>query len=87
MRKINQYQWHYAVLFIGLGLGLFLYFSLPLFKAEAVICLCGFYFSWGVIHHWLAKDLRLKIVIEYLLVALTGCLILLSVILRRGLFF
>jgi hypothetical protein len=78
---------HYLFLFLGLALGLFFFFNFPDFRGEIVIALCSFYFLWGVIHHWLNKDLHIKIILEYLLVALIGCLILLSLIWRAHQFF
>ncbi len=84
IKDLYQNRVHYLVLFLGLGMGLILLFSLPDYKKEAVIGLCSFYFLWGVFHHWRASDLHIKIVLEYLLVALIGCIILLSVILQGG---
>ena len=76
---------HYLVLFVGLFLGLIFFFGLfglPIMQIEMVVGLCLFYFVWGIIHHWLNKDLHIKIVLEYFLVAAIACFILLSVILR-----
>ena len=82
LRELYQNRLHYAFLFLGLGLGMIFFFSLAEFRIQSVVGLCSFYFIWGVIHHWLDKDLHFKIVLEYLLVALTGCVILLSVVWR-----
>ena len=80
--KLYQNRLHYAFLFLGLGLGMIFFFSLQEFRFQVVLSLCFFYFIWGVVHHWLTKDLYFRIVLEYLLVALTGCVILLSVVWR-----
>lgn len=84
IKDLYQNRVHYLVLFLGLGMGLIFLFSLPNYHPQAVIGLCSFYFFWGVFHHWRGKDLHIKIVLEYLLVALIGCIILLSVILQGG---
>ena len=83
--NIYKKRLHYLVLFAGLFLGLivfFGFFGLPNLRIQGVIVLCVFYFGWGVVHHWLEKDLHIKIVLEYFLVATIACLILLSLIWR-----
>lgn len=84
---IYQNRFHYLVLFLGLFLGLVLFIvsqklGLVDLEKEGVIGLCTFYFLWGVVHHWLLKDLHWRIILEYFLVALLGCLTLLLVINR-----
>lgn len=46
----------------------------------AVIALATVYVLWGIIHHALRRDLHLKIVLEYLGIAILGVAITLSVI-------
>jgi len=82
INKIYQNRTHYLILFAGLFLGLIFFFSFPSLKIGSVIGLCLFYFFWGVFHHWLEKDLHIKIILEYFLVALIACFILLSLIWR-----
>jgi len=87
LKDLYQNRTHYLVLFAGLFLGLFLFFTsnkigLPGLEIESIIGLCVFYFIWGVIHHWLQKDLHIKIVLEYFLVASIACFLLLSLIWR-----
>lgn len=38
------------------------------------------YVTWGVIHHTIHKDLTIKIIFEYIFVALIGLIMLLSVV-------
>lgn len=40
----------------------------------------GAYLVWGIIHHWHKKDLHLKVVLEYLGLAILGLAIVLSLI-------
>lgn len=82
---IYKKRLHYLVLFGGLFLGLVAFFSLfglPNLRIQSVIALCVFYFCWGLTHHWLEKDLHIKIVLEYFLVAAIACFILVSLIWR-----
>lgn len=81
-KQLYQTTVHYLILLIGLMIGLMILFSFPQLKVQAVIGLCVFYFLWGISHHLLEKDLHIKIVLEYLLVALIGAFILLSIIQR-----
>lgn len=80
-KKRIDYLILFAVLFLGL-IVFFGLFGLPSLRIQSVIALCVFYFCWGIVHHWLEKDLHIKIVVEYFLVATIACLILLSLIWR-----
>jgi len=85
IKDIYRQRVYYLILFGGLSLGLVAFFGLfglPQLRQEAVIALCLFYFLWGVVHHWLEKNLYLEVVLEYFLVAGIACLILLSLIRR-----
>jgi hypothetical protein len=52
------------------------------FQVAIAVAVCFAYFTWGVIHHLLHKDLYLIVALEYLLVSFMGLLILLSLIYR-----
>lgn len=85
LKELYRQRIYYLILLTGLFLGLvafFGFFGLPKLRQEAVGGLCFFYFLWGVVHHWLEKDLHWRIVLEYFLVAGIACLILLSLIWR-----
>jgi len=47
-----------------------------------IISLGGFYFIWGIWHHFREGDLHVKIILEYLLIAVLAVVLLLSLILR-----
>ena len=84
-KEIYRNRIYYLILLSGLCLGLvafFGFFGLPKLRQEAVIGLCLFYFLWGVCHHWLEKDIHIKIVLEYLLVSSIALLVLLTLIWR-----
>ena len=40
----------------------------------------GAYLVWGIIHHWHRRDLRLKVVLEYLGIAVLGMAIVFGVL-------
>ncbi len=40
------------------------------------------YVSWGIVHHYLHGDLRFEIVLEYLVVAVLGFVIIFSIVIR-----
>jgi len=84
MGKQNK-NTQYLILFLGLFFGVvsfFAFFNLPHLRIPATIGFCLFYFLWGITHHWLIKDLHIRIVLEYFLISLFACLVLISVIIR-----
>ncbi len=38
------------------------------------------YFAWGVVHHFLHEDLYFRVIVEYLVIAVLGAILLTSVI-------
>lgn len=46
----------------------------------AVVGLAGIYIFWGVIHHWQRGDLHIKIVLEYLGIAILGVALVFSLL-------
>ena len=76
---------HYLTLSIILlvGLGAFFIFRFYPSYQVAIVVLTGFsYVLWGLIHHWLCGDLHLKVILEYILVALLASLLVSSLIFR-----
>lgn len=70
------------MLFLGQVLGLLAFFKLPQYRQETIVGLCTFYFLWGISHHIIEKDLHIKIIMEYFLVSVIACFILLSLLWR-----
>ncbi len=72
----------YLILFSGLLLGLVAFFT---FKAQiiqrklSIILTALFYFCWGMVYHKWEKTLHPRVIIEYLLIAALGALLLLSI--------
>jgi len=85
MKRIHSTNWHFLVLLIGLGiLSILLFvFRADLFVQRMIIVLIAlFYFLWGIFHHILEKDLHVKIVLEYLSIAIVGAILLLTLAAR-----
>lgn len=72
---------HYAILVVMLGLGVFSFFLVrPNTTAQLAIAVITAvaYVAWGIIHHWLDRDLHLKVVIEYVLIAAIAIVLLVT---------
>lgn len=75
---------HYLVLVVILLLAVTLFFisaANPKLQFNIALITAAAYFIWGVVHHRLEGDLHLKIMVEYLLVAI------LAIVLLRGAIF
>ena len=47
-----------------------------------VISFCGFYIIWGIYHHVITKTMRIKIMLEYVLVGVAVLFFLLTIAIR-----
>ncbi|MBL7159644.1 hypothetical protein ISS85_04155, partial [Candidatus Microgenomates bacterium] len=66
-----------------IGFSFFVYFDYNRsIQVWCVIAMSLAYFLWGMIHHYLEKNLYLKVVIEYFLIALLGAVLIISLIYR-----
>lgn len=76
---------HYSVLVVMMNIivGAFLFFRFDRIYQMIIVLVAGLaYVLWGIIHHHVNDDLHLKVVVEYVLVALLAELIIFSLILR-----
>jgi len=76
---------HYLILLsiFAFGIFFFLYFSYNRsIQAWCVVMTSVSYFLWGMVHHYLEKNLYLKVIIEYFLVALLGAGLVISLLFR-----
>ena len=83
IKQLVEHMPHYLPLFgiFSFGLTAFSFFSYDRsFQAASAIAVAVAYVAWGVIHHYLHKDLHLSVVIEYLVVALLGLVIVFSLV-------
>lgn len=85
MKHITRHFPHYFSL-IGIlivwFLGILIYSSDRGFQIAVTIAMAAAYVTWGIVHHWLHRDLHLSVVIEYIAVAALGLVIVFSLIIR-----
>lgn len=85
MKHIAKQLPHYLSLigvFIAGIIGIYLFSYDKFFQMAIVIAVAASYVTWGIVHHWIHKDLYLSIVIEYLVVAVLGVILVFSLIFR-----
>jgi EamA domain-containing membrane protein RarD len=85
MKSFVKHLPHYFVLFGVLFAGVlaFTLFSYDkIFQMIVTIAVAVSYVVWGLIHHWIHRDLYFSVVIEYLVVATLGVVVVFSLILR-----
>ncbi len=82
-RKASRHIQHYLPLLGILLAGAFgvYYFSYDrAFQAAITSAVAAGYVVWGVIHHYLHRDLHLSVIIEYIVVATLGLVIVFSLL-------
>ena len=76
---------HYFVLLcllmVGLW-GLFWFDYSPLIQLAILVSMSASYVTWGIVHHWHHRDLHIKIVFEYLVIAIFAVLLFASLLLK-----
>lgn len=83
-KDIISHPLHYFSLLCLLGVGLWGIFWFDysrVIQLRIVISLGVAYVMWGMVHHWYHRDLHLKVVWEYLLVAVLAVVIFTSLVL------
>ncbi|OGD42091.1 hypothetical protein A2193_03370 [Candidatus Azambacteria bacterium RIFOXYA1_FULL_42_37] len=85
MKHIAKHLPHYFVLF-GLllaGILAFVLFSYDrIFQMVVAVAVAVSYVIWGLVHHYIHRDLYFSVVLEYLAVAVLGLVMVFSLILR-----
>lgn len=85
MKSFMKHLPHYLAL-IGVlvaGFVLFWVFSYDkAFQIAVAIALAVSYVAWGVVHHYIHRDLHLSVIIEYIVIASLGLVVILSLIFR-----
>jgi hypothetical protein len=85
MRSISRHLPHYLSLIGILAVGTvgFVIFSYDkVFQMGILIAVAAGYLTWGIVHHAIHRDLNLSVVIEYLVVAILGFVVVFSLIFR-----
>lgn len=84
-KKLTRHMQHYlpliGILLVGL-LGFFIFSYDKAFQAVIAIAVATAYVFWGLIHHHLHDDLHLLVVIEYIVIATLGLVIMFSLTFR-----
>lgn len=82
---MKRHYIHYMGLVFVLGVGLIGFFVFSYMREVQMAIAAGLaiaYFVWGVMHHYIHKDLTVSVILEYVLFAILGYVILTSLILR-----
>jgi len=82
---IKKYPGDFVVLGLTfiIGIGAFVFFSYDFYLQKKVVYgLALAYFWWGVFHHWRKDSFNLRVVLEYLLMAVFGAILVIFVLLR-----
>jgi hypothetical protein len=85
MKNIVRHLPHYLSLFgiLIAGIIAFVVFSYDrIFQIGVLVAISAAYVVWGVTHHTIHKNLHFSVFIEYLVVAVLGLFVVLSLIFR-----
>ncbi len=85
MKNFGKHLSHYLPLLgiFSLGVAGFVFFDYDrFFQMALAVAVAASYVVWGLIHHYLHRDLHLSVVIEYLIIACLGVVIVFSLIYR-----
>jgi hypothetical protein len=85
MRHITRHLQHYLPL-VGILVAGFLGFWIfsydRAFQMAIAMGLSAAYVSWGIVHHYIHKDLHTSVIVEYIAIALLGLVVIYSLIVR-----
>ena len=80
-RHLPHFLTLFGILFAGL-LGFFVFSYARAFQVIIAVAVAVSYVFWGIMHHIIHKDFHISIVVEYLLVASLGLVVVFSLIFR-----
>lgn len=83
IKELKKYIPHYLSLFAILAagvIGFYLFSYDRVFQAAVGVAISVSYVAWGTIHHIIHEDLYPSVIVEYLLVASLGLIIVFSLI-------
>lgn len=84
-KDIKEQLGHYLVLLFILTFGAVAFFYFQRYPQAQIVSLfltASFYVLWGIVHHYQQGDLHLRIILEYVAVAILGFIILFTMINR-----
>lgn len=85
MKTFTRHLLHYLPLLGILTLAIFGFVAFSYdknFQAALVVATAVGYVSWGIVHHYLHKDLHLSVVVEYIAISLLGIVFIFSLIFK-----
>ncbi len=85
MKSFGKHLSHYVPLFglLAAGFVAFWLFSYDrVFQIAVSISTALAYVLWGVVHHYIHRDLNLSVIVEYLVIASLGLVVIFSLIFR-----
>jgi len=62
--------------------GLIIFSYDKVFQLSSTLALVCSYIAWGIVHHHLHRDLRIETIIEYMVVAILGLVMVFSILIR-----
>ncbi len=84
-KRFTKHAQHYFPL-IGIlvagALGFFLFTYDRAFQVILLVAVAASYVAWGIIHHKMHNDLHLSVVVEYVVIATLGLVIVFSLLFR-----
>ncbi|KKQ38042.1 MAG: hypothetical protein US53_C0003G0009 [Candidatus Woesebacteria bacterium GW2011_GWA1_37_7] len=85
MKQISRHLQHYlplvGILLSGI-LGFYIFSYDRAFQSVLVVALGTAYVTWGLVHHYIHGDLNMSVLLEYLAIAILGCVMIFSVLFR-----
>ena len=85
MKKIAKDVQHYLPLLGILIIGAFGFINFSydkMFQLAIAVSVACAYFAWGIIHHYIHRDLYISVLVEYLVIAALGVVIVFSLLFR-----
>lgn len=81
LKDLSHYMVLFGILLAGFS-GLILFSYDKSFQTAVALALVAGYTSWGIVHHYLHRDLHFEIVLEYLIIAVLGFVTIFSLVIR-----
>lgn len=85
MKRWAKHLPHYLSLigvFVAGIIGIYFFSYDKFFQMAIIVAMAASYVAWGIVHHWVHKDLYLSVVVEYIIVSILGVILVFSLIFR-----
>lgn len=81
MKHLSHYLSLIAVIIFGM-IGFYFFSYDRIFRSAIIVGVAAAYVVWGIVHHHIHDDLHTSVVVEYILIASLGLIIVFSLILN-----